>query len=91
MTVDHSKSDAQFYVSLLSVGSLALTTMVSLIGDQFHGQISQTTSLLAGGLIALCSSGASWLFRNGNGHGDTAEPGAPVLADTLEDRIRLGV
>lgn len=78
---DHAKSDAQYLVSLVGILSLAVATVACLIADRVYGQQSQTTGLLAGGLISICSTMSGWLFKNGNGNGTLP----------TEDRIRLGV
>lgn len=85
MAADHSKSDAQYLVSLVGIIALALATVVCLVTDRIYGQQSQTTGLLAGGLISICSTMSGWLFKNGNGSG-TLPPEAP-----MDDRIGLGV
>jgi hypothetical protein len=61
------KEKAQFYVALASVGSLGLVTLASLARDAFLGQTGDTTLMLTGGLVAVCSAACGWLFR-GNGN-----------------------
>jgi NADH:ubiquinone oxidoreductase subunit 4 (subunit M) len=61
------KEKAQFYVALASVGSLGLVTMASLVRDSLVAAAGETTQMLSGGLIAVCSAACGWLFRNGNG------------------------
>lgn len=58
------RTDAQFWVALVSVIGLAVTTFASLTINILHGQPPCTiTTMLAGGLISVCSASASWLFR----------------------------
>lgn len=70
----HEKAEAQFWVAIASVLAVAFLAGGSLIADTWRGQISQITTLLAGGLISLAGSSSSWLYRNGNnGNGSSAE------------------
>lgn len=59
------KATAQFLVTILSVLGMAITTILSVVIDAWHHRDpSPLTMLMAGGLISLSSSTASWLFRS---------------------------
>lgn len=84
----HDKQTAQYYVALMAVLILGVLTAVSLVGDLIHGGTGQVTMLLIGGLIAVVSAAATWLFRT-NGHGaeeaaPAAPPGRPVSPARVE-------
>jgi hypothetical protein len=76
MDLPNTKSEAQSVVALCSVIGLTLVTAASLVADRANGTSSEVTTMLAGGLISLCSTGASWLFRNENGKHTPTKPEA---------------
>lgn len=81
MNAQQAKADAQFFVAIVSIIALAVITGSAIGIDVWHGTQSQMTGMLAGGLISVCSACSSWLYRNGNGNGETGTEPSPARTE----------
>ena len=64
-----SKSQAQFWVAVLSVVSLTVITCVSVVLDYMNSARGELTMILVGGIISITSGSTAWLFRSNGPNG----------------------